>query len=212
MASDALAVPKNDLSNYLPGLDLSKVVSTQEYLFTKTELNDILGSLKTRLTAELKIVDSDFAIHVAMILYRAFFVTTSPKAKHNGQIEYEVGTGGSNTKYVLKDDFIFPAINDAGKKYNKPNTIRAFCSSLQDCYLAMARSRAEKFECKRATRNGAPAGYAYLTADFLTGESSLLNNQEKAIMNRSAEYALTKPSGGGNDGELVSLYDYGKYR
>jgi hypothetical protein len=210
MASDALVVPKGDLSGYLPGLNLAKVVTTQEYLFTKTEMNDILGSLKTRLIAELHIVEADFASHVAMILHRAYFLTTSPKVVFSGQIEYEVGSAGATSKYVLKDDFIFPAINDAGKKYNKSNTIRAFCSSLQDCFLAMAKRDPKAFECKRATRKGAPVGLGYLTADFLTGESSLLNDRERAVMNRSADYALNKPTGSGNDRELVSLYDYGR--
>lgn len=211
MASDALTVPKNDLSNYLPGLDLPKVIVTREYLFTKAEMNDILGSLKSRLIAELHIVEADFASHVAMILYRAYFLTTSPKVVFSGQIEYELGSGGASTKYVLKDDFIFPAINEAGKKYNKTNTIRAFCSSLQDCFIAMAKRSPDSFECKRATRKGVPKNLGYLSADFLTGESALLDDRERAVMNRSAEWALLKPSGSSGDRELVSLYDYGRF-
>nr|BDT53083.1 minor coat protein [wheat closterovirus 1] len=210
MASEALTVPKNDISSFLPGLNLSKVTSTQEYLFTSDELNDILGALKTRLTAEINMVESDFAQHVAMILLRTFFVTTSPKAKFTGKITYEITSGGATTKYELKDSFIFPAIQEAGKKYGKSNTLRAWASSLQDCFIAMAKKNPETFECKSATRKGAPVGYAYLTADFLTGESTLLDNHERAIMNQAANYALNKISGANSERELVSLYDYGK--
>lgn len=211
MASDVLTIPKNDLGNYLPGLDLNKVTSTLEYKYTSAEISDILGALETRLVAEINMVKADYPMHIAMILKRAFEVTTSPKARYNGEIEYEAGTGGSKTKYVLKDSFVFPAIDEICKKYKKSNSIRAFCTTLQDCFLAMARNNAPHFDNKRATRVGAPNGYGYITADFLTGDTDLLTNQEKAMMNSAARFALEKPSGGTTNSDIVSLYDYGRF-
>lgn len=211
MASDILAVPKGDLGNYLPNLDLSKVSSTQDHLFTSKELDDVLGVLEARLVAEINMVKADYPSHIAMILIRAYDVTTSPKAKYVGQISYVINSNGAATSYTLKDEFIFPAIIDAGKKYGKSNTLRAFCSTLQECFLAVAKHQPEYFERKRATRLGTPALLGYLSADFLTGTSGLVDNMERSVINRSTEYALSKQSNRSSTGALVSLYDYGRY-
>lgn len=209
-SQDITVVPKNDLSNYMSSIDFSKIVETHEHRYSSGELNEILGALKTRLSSEIKAKDGDIVAHVGMILRRAFFNSTSPKAKWTGQIEYTLNSGGAVTTYVLKDEFIHSAVKDCCKKFNKPNPMRAFCTSLQDCYLAMAQARPEMFKSKRATKVGAPTGQDYLTADFITGESSLLDNTKRATFARASEYAINRVSKGGPDGEIVSLFDYGR--
>nr|BBK15483.1 CPm [Carnation necrotic fleck virus] len=175
--------------------------------FSKPDLEVAVVRVTEGLRTLTKAAPKDDIIHMAMLLTRVGRINTSSKSIPRGSYSYTV----DGTKYTLKDSDIFSLVQRAVHQFDKSNGIRAFFASLETPYLLIAKQRPELFETRIACRRGTPKGLGYLSADFLQGSSPVLDDRERAVINRSTEHALMRASTSVGRGEIINLYDLGRF-
>ncbi|AHA85414.1 ORF6 [Carrot closterovirus 1] len=207
--------------------DLAHIASatrqSMETVFSKLDLASISGTSDSRLSDEqaketatlviielkriTKGIDDDMSGHFGFLLLRAAAVNTSNSAIYRNNYSYTIGA----KTYTVEDSDIFNFIRLKTQKYGKPNGLRAFFAAMETPYLILAKTKPELLDSRLSTRRGTPKAFGYLSADFLSGASPVLSDQERAVLNSASSYALDRSASKKKTGGLVSLYDYGRY-
>ncbi|AWK68097.1 coat-like protein [Arracacha virus 1] len=179
-----------------------KASSSETY--SQPELERLVGGLKAAFKATVKANEDDIGLHICFILLRAGQIQTSLKYKNDTSYSYRL----SNTEYTVSDLWVRSTIARLGDSIKKkPNPFKCFCASFEDLYIAMAKTHPELFKNRTIGRRGTPSGYEYLSADFLSGCSPLLEDRERAVAIRASENALARHNGSNSEKLLISLYD-----
>ncbi|ABI23187.1 CPm [Strawberry chlorotic fleck-associated virus] len=210
LQSNELSTNNNAIPNSLDSvLVLSSISESSIDHYTSEEIPKVLNDLQTFLITKYSIRPEHILSHAAMIVKRAATISTSMEARlvPGSHISYDLKTSdGTVLHYKLEDTVVFGYIRTWKDEVSNPNPVRKLRCTLEILHEWLAHKRPEIYETKRTTKLGLPKGKAYLGADFLSGNVSTLSEHDRAILLRSSEVALNRPSKSPKV-SLTSLYD-----
>lgn len=194
----------DEVKNALRSLKISSYEEVNPNFLNESEKQQVIDVVASRYNSKFNIDRSKLLIHIAVFLVRARSLGTTQKNTYSRKYSYET----EGRKFVVDDSWVFNEVKSAMATLEdkKPNDIRCFCASFEDLYVSMSKMFPELFEKINVGNNGLPKGCEALGADFLTGRSRLLTDQENAVRLAASANAIHRSNTGNNSSSIVSLY------